>query len=165
MTNPVDEALMCKEAIFGGLRQGAQMAFKGMNAPGAGAKLVNDAMGGAAAVAGGAAISALGVGASKLLGAIKKKRDFSDMMETNGDLAAYQEDNPQFFNKAYSSLRSMNPTFAGDPVVAGGMMRRMMESPQGAGGILAQSIKAPDAPPTGFGLKGSLGPLNYARNL
>ncbi len=165
MTNPLDDALMSKEAIFGGLRRGAQRAFKGMDSSDVGAKLTSGLMGGAAPVAGAALISGVGLGAAKLLGAIKKKHDFRDMMDTNPDLGTYQSDNPKFFNKAYTSLRSINPTFAKDPVIAGGLMRRMMESPEGAGGILAQSVKPPDSPRGGFDIKGSVGPLNYAQSL
>ena len=165
MSSPIDEALMSKEALFGSFLQGARGAFGEMSAKSVGAEMAREvprAVGGMAAAAGFAG-AAHGVG--KLLGSIRKKRDFEEMMETNPDLATHQEDNPKFFNSAYTSLRGMNPTFAKDPVVAGGMMRRMMESPESAGGILASSIKSPDAPKGGggLGIQQKLGPLTYTR--
>lgn len=166
MTDSLDEALMSKEALgFFNTLKGLGSAFgRGVRSPGA-AKRTGIAFNeGAGLVAGGAAMSAIGAGAGKLIGAIKKKRDFREMMDTNKDLATYQEDNPKFFNSAYTSLRTMNPTFGSDPVVAGGMMRRMMDAPEGAGGILAASIKAPDAPKSSLDFNQSMGPMTYRRS-
>lgn len=107
----------------------------------------------AAAVAGataamGAAITGVTYGARKIMDAATKGRDFNNMLAFNPDLKGYQKHNPQMFNQMYSSLRSMNPQFAKDPLVAGTYMRRMSESPESAGGILTDSSSLRSHAPT-----------------
>lgn len=95
---------------------------------------------GAAAAAG--AIGTVGMAASKLYGAATKSRDFRAMLSFNPDLHEHHERDPRMFNQMYSSLRSMNPNFGKDPIVAGTYMRRMVENPMTAGGILTESVPA-----------------------
>jgi hypothetical protein len=165
MSNPVDAALMSKEAFLGRFLRGAAGAVKGIDPARAGAEFVGGAMSGGGMAAGAAGVGLLGAGAAKLMGAIQKKKDFSEMMDINPDLRDKQEQDPKFFNAAYTSLRSMNPTFGSDPIVAGGMMRRMTDAPESAGGILASSIKQPSAPARNVNFAQSLGPLSYRRDL
>lgn len=73
--------------------------------------------------------------------AVTKSSDYKKMLEVNPDLAEHQANDPKMFNQHYSSLRSLNPRFAKDPVVAGAYMRRMSEFPSNAGPILVESLK------------------------
>lgn len=91
--------------------------------------------GAATAVIGGAA-----VGAKHLFQAGTKAKSFRQMLSHNEDLAAHHEQDPRRFNQLYSSLHSMNPDFARDPIVAGTYMRRMVENPLTAGGVLAETV-------------------------
>jgi hypothetical protein len=94
------------------------------------------------------ALFAGGMGIASAVGktvrAITKKRDFDGMLEANPDLQDYRKSNPTQFNRHYSSFRSLNPRFAGDPVVAGSYMRQMSEYPATAGKTIVESLK--DAP-------------------
>lgn len=90
-----------------------------------------------------AATSAIGAGAMAaraLLNAATKSRDFKLMLSHNQDLEDHHRSDPRRFNQMYSSLHTMNPTFAKDPIVAGTYMRQMLESPLNAGGILANTV-------------------------
>jgi hypothetical protein len=93
---------------------------------------------GAAAIAGGVALA--GTAAQKIFGAITKKRDFDMMMHYAPDLREEQSRNPDLFNRQYSSLRSLNPQFAGDPIIASTYMRRMSMTPESAGSMLVESL-------------------------
>lgn len=80
-----------------------------------------------------AGTAAVSFGAKKLYDAITKKRDFREMLAANEDLREHLERDPKFFNQAYTSLRSVNPQFASEPMIAGHYMRQMMEFPLHAG--------------------------------
>jgi hypothetical protein len=69
------------------------------------------------------------------------------MLEANPDVAAMHGADPHTVTRFYNSLRTLNPTFAKDPVVAGSYMRSMMEDPSRAGHQLVQSLAM--APPSG----------------
>ncbi len=116
---------------------------------------------GALGAAGAAAFGGLQAAGKKILGAGRKRQDFSEMMEAHPDLQDVQQENPRFFNQAYSSLRRMNPTYAKDPMIAGSYMKKMMASPDTAGLTLAQSFKQP-APVTepGIDVRGAYGPVH-----
>lgn len=87
-----------------------------------------------------AGAAAVSFGAKKLYDAITKRRDFRMMLEHNPDLHEALERDPKFFNQAYSSLRSVNPQFASEPLIAGNYMRQMTESPLTAGGKLENAF-------------------------
>lgn len=126
--NPLDEYFFCKEAGFwGSIAKG----FKSPEFRGAATNL---------GVAAGAMVAA--PAAQKLMGAITKRRDFNRMMEVNPGLKEEQQMNPTGFNQMYSSLRRMNPDFARDPIVAGGLMFRMGDDPEAAASILQESYRA-----------------------
>lgn len=71
----------------------------------------------------------------------KKQKHFKDMLRGNADLAQGNRDNPNMFNRHYTSLHSMNPQFAADPLVAGAYMRQMEMNPATAGNVVVESIQ------------------------
>jgi hypothetical protein len=155
--------------MFGGAlgRAGEQLGSSFMSGVGsAGEGLGKGLVSGATSALGAAAVLGAGLGAQKLLAAGTKRRDFKEMMDLNPDLAPVQEENPRFFNASYTSLRRLNPTYGRDPVVAGSLLRRMMQNPEGAGTILAGTMKEPQPAQAGMGLgaSGSIGALNYRRD-
>ena len=151
--NPLDDYLMEKQAInFGAAAQQAGNAAKGI----AGSDV---ARGLALSVGASAAAGLLAPAVQKVWGAMTKGRDFKEMMGTNPDLREIQQQDPRFFGQAYSSLRRINPTFGGDPIVAGSYMRKMMANKDAAGLTLAQSVKTPDA---GYGSSPINMELTYA---
>lgn len=89
------------------------------------------------------ATAGVGIAAAKLYDAATKGRDFRRMISFNPDLATEHERDPRVFNQLYSSLRSINPTFARDPIIAGSYMRRMVGSPM-AGGVLTDALSFKD---------------------
>lgn len=103
---------------------------------------------GLGAAAATAVVGGVGMAASKIFDAATKARDFHAMLELNPDLAEHQARDPRMFNQMFSSLRSMNPAFSKDPLVAGTYMRRMTESPQHAGGILTETVSSRDKFPS-----------------
>jgi len=137
--NPLDEYFMEKSAInFGAAAHQAGNAARGV----AGSDV---AKGMAISVGATAALGMLAPAVQKVWGAMTKGRDFKEMMGTNPDLRDIQQQDPRFFGQAYSSLRRVNPTFGGDPIIAGSYMRKMMANKDAAGLTLAQTVKAPDA--------------------
>lgn len=94
------------------------------------------AVGGALA-ASSAGVAALGAAAEKIYNAITKKRDFDNMLEANPHLRAYQEATPEEFTRMFSALRTMNPDFTKDPLVAGAYMAKAMEQPVETRGFTA----------------------------
>lgn len=99
----------------------------------------------------GAATAAIGAGAvaaKALMNAATKSRSFRQMLEHNQDLVEHHQADPKRFNQMFTSLHTMNPAFAKDPIVAGTYMRQMVESPMNAGGILAQTVGSRDAFPS-----------------
>jgi hypothetical protein len=185
MSNPVDEALMAKEAVgMGRFLQGVGQSLRGggnlfgssaqrvgqqfgssilEGIGGSGADLGKGLVVGAAGAAGAAGIAGIGAAVKSLHTAATKRRDFREMMDLNPDLSEAQGQNPKFFNASYNSLRRLNPAFGKDPVVSGSVMRRMMENPAGAGTILTGTLKEPEVPrgSSELSVGGKLGPLEY----
>jgi hypothetical protein len=162
--NPLDEYVKCAQQMS--LPFGAGSFFgtggagnRALNAIGGqvgeqGAKMVGGALAGGALLGLGAAIK-------KIHGAMTKHRDFKQMMGLNPQLAEAQQQRPEMFNQAYSSLRKMNPTFGADPIVAGAYMHKMMIlNPEQAGMILAEAAGA-KMQPSSATMK--LGPLELKR--
>jgi hypothetical protein len=102
---------------------------------------LNAAAGAAGLGAAGAGVAAVSFGAQKLYDAITKRRDFRLMLEHNPDLHEHLERDPKFFNQAYSSLRSVNPQFSKEPLIAGNYMRQMMDAPMSAGGKIELALQ------------------------
>lgn len=153
MSNPLDEALMAKEAFFGAMGK----AVGGAASSGAGSAF----LGGMGAAAGTGIIAGIGMAAIKIRNSISKKKNFKEMMSLNEDLRSERSQDPKFFNAAYNSLNRINPQFGQDPIVAGAYMRKMMANPEAAGLTVAQTVKPLQQKPGGLGVDMSLGPLKY----
>lgn len=128
MTNPLDEYLEEKHAADGGFAGHMGSAF----------------MGGLGTAVAAGAVAATGMAASHIYDAVTKARDFKDMLRSpfNQDLHGLYTERPREFNAAYSSLRSMNPSFAKDPMIAGSYLRRMMTfTPEAAGSAILESLQ------------------------
>ena len=116
-------------------------------ASGAGKKVLEEIPKG---VGGGAAalmVGAAGAAVSKIHDALTKRRDFRAMLEHNPHLNEAQAADPKRFNQLYSTLRTFNPAFAADPIVAGTYMDRMWQNPGGAGAIATEALTARDKIP------------------
>lgn len=96
---------------------------------------------GAATAGAGALIAGAGIAAHSIYGAVTKARDFRKMLSFNEDLAARHKQNPKYINAAFSTLRSVNPQFSSDPMVAGSFIRNIVESPEGAFGAAGQAAQ------------------------
>ncbi len=127
MSNPLEDFLeeygekkASKEDYLGSLGSGILHGLGGMAAAGV--------------------VGGVGAAASKIYRAATKARDFRSMLDFNQDLQEHHERDPRLFNQMFTSLRTMNPTFSSDPLVAGTYMRRMLESPSTAGGILTEAV-------------------------
>ena len=90
---------------------------------------------------GAAAAGGIGLAVSKIVDAATKSHDFKEMLANNQDLHEHYSSDPKRFNMMFSTLRSMNPQFSKDPLVAGAFMRRMVMSPDGIGGIAGEALK------------------------
>lgn len=119
---------------------------------------------GVGTAAAGAVAAGAGYAASKIYDAITKQRDFRAMLASpfNADLHQFHKTQPKLFNEAFSSLRTMNPGFTKDPMVAGTYMRRMMEyGPLQAGGVLLDALgqreKMPPSPMAIAAERGAMG--------
>jgi hypothetical protein len=144
MSTALDEFLAEKQAGFGSKLLGAVQG-QGAQMPDMFAKALAGA--GANAAVGGAVIGG-SFAAKKLYDAATKGRDFRRMIEYNPDLASEHERDPKNFNQLFSSLRTVNPAFSQDPIIAGTYMRRMVGSPA-AGGVLTDAVGMRDKiPPT-----------------
>jgi hypothetical protein len=96
--------------------------------------------------------------ARKAYYAVTKSRDFNQMMETDPTLKQFQRENSKQFNAHYNSLRSLNPEFASDPVVAGTYMRQMSLNPATAGSVIVDSLGGLPRPTPGTRAKDLLFP-------
>jgi hypothetical protein len=143
--NPLDEFLEEKRASYqptlpgmgasvGDLARSAGRSFA-QKLPGAAASAASSA-----AIAGG--VTAGGIAAQKIYDAITKRRDFRQMMASNPDLDEDYQRDPKLFNQMFSTLRTFQPAFTRDPLVAGNYMRQMAGSPLTAGGVAVQAIGA-----------------------
>ena len=99
---------------------------------------LGQAAGGALALFGAAQLAGA---AQKTYLAIRKKNEFSQMMEADPELAQRQAEHPEHFARIYNSFRSMNPRFARDPIVAGNYMRQMSAEPERAGMMIVESLR------------------------
>lgn len=139
------------EAIGKGGGEAAQQAFQFAKKPGMGGlgemmaahagRGATNAIG-AAAVTGGVALAALGV--HKLYDAATKTRDFNSMLEYSPALADAHAKDPKKVNQMFSTLRMMNPDFTRDPVVSSNYVLRMVDNPEGAGGLATEALDRRD---------------------
>jgi hypothetical protein len=144
-----------------------RMAGEAFEAFSRGGELGQKLQGGAALAAGGMALAGIGAAAKKINDAIHKRRTYKEMMSLNPDLAEVRDRDAPFFNAAYTSLRSVNPTFARDPITAGAMMVKMLDNPEHAGNVLLGSVRQPTADPPGglgLGVEVPFGPMRFQKN-
>ena len=158
--NPIGEYLKEKKAagFLQGLGEGAGDILTGATHAAAQGGMhgfgqqLGKGLGGATLLAGGtAAIGALGAGASKLYDAVTKSRDFKSMLEYNPDLVEAHQRDPKMFNQMFSTLRTLNPQFSKDPLVAGTYMREMSSDPMHAGGKAVEALQHSDKQRPTFG--------------
>jgi hypothetical protein len=139
--NPVDEYLMAKEGGF-------WSAFKAPFHP----ENVGRTTGNAIVGLGTAAVAAAAVPAARgIMNAITKRYDYNAMMQHNPDLREEKSRNPALFNQAYTSLRKANPAFGRDPIISGGLMRKMMMDPLSPSGVLMEAMSAGRGSDQAFG--------------
>lgn len=148
--NPVDKYLFTKEKTAFDFTGAVK---KGLNPE----TLVGTAAQGAVVAGGYGLVEA----AKKVYQAMTKKRDFNKMMDAHPDLEDYRQQNPKQFMRHYDSLRSMNPIFAADPVIAGSYMRYMSETPTRAGHTIVESIGG--KPPSGPSMQDFSSGMNLIR--
>lgn len=140
--NPIETYLSEKKAekTAGPFLQGLREGVSGGGAAEFGKTIGSKGLSGALTVGGGLAAAGAGVAAQKLYDAATKARDFRSMLEANPDLAQHHEEQPRLFNQMFSTLRTFNPSFSKDPLVAGNYMRQMMEDPVHAGGKVVETL-------------------------
>jgi hypothetical protein len=103
-------------------------------------KMFGDALvTGVAGAGAAAALGGAGIAAHQLYNAATKGRDFRNMLVHNPDLVEEHQRDPKSFNQLFSSLRTVNPSFSRDPIIAGTYMRQMVGSPA-AGGVLTDAL-------------------------
>jgi hypothetical protein len=108
--------------------------------------LTQAVIGAGASAAVGAGVAGVGAAAAHIHDAATKRRDFVRMMDLNPDLHDAHARDPKLFAQMYSSLRTFNPAFARDPLVAGTFLRRMSESVV-PGGVLTEALSLRDKVP------------------
>jgi len=137
MTNPIDDFLGEygeKRAFnWGKARAGAAEVGKEVGTHG-GNMLVGGLMAGAGTAIAGAGALAV----NHIYNAVTAKRDFKGMMEWNQDLA---HEDQRLVNQSFRTLRQFAPDISRDPLVAGSMIRQMVQAPQGAAGIMQQALQ------------------------
>jgi len=133
--NPLAEYLTEKKA-FGGADAGS---FGGNMMAGLKGSLGGRALGGAlggAAMAGGVGLA--GLAAQKVMDAMTKANDFKQMLAYDAELAQMHQEDPRLVNQMFSTLRTFNPGFTKDPVVASSYVKKMVDgAPTGVAGSVA----------------------------
>jgi hypothetical protein len=150
VANPVAEYLKEKKAggaaDFGrGIASGAKGYLTGgRGMTGFAENLGHAGAKGSIGVGGVLAAAGVGAGISKLYDAATKARDFRAMLEENPDLAAKHQENPKLVNRMFTTLRTFNPAFSRDPVVAASYIREMVGEPVHAGGKVVDALNFRD---------------------
>jgi hypothetical protein len=124
--NPIEEFLLVKTALKAPRQAGMFGQIGNFMAQGLGAGL------GAAVLTGGA------LAVRNIYNAATAKKDFKEMLQWNQDLHGADQ---RLLNQSFRSLRTFAPDMAKDPLVAGSMVRRMVEAPQGVAGIMGEAIQ------------------------
>lgn len=92
---------------------------------------------GLVAGAGTALIAAGASAAQHIYDAATAKRDFRQMLEWNKDLHGADQ---RLLNQSFRTLRQFAPDMSKDPLVSGALVRRMVEAPMGAAGIVQEAM-------------------------
>jgi hypothetical protein len=98
----------------------------------------NALVGAAAVGAGTAMLGGVGMAAQHIYNAATAKRDFRGMMQWNEDLA---HEDQRMVTQSFRTLRRFAPDMSKDPLVAGSVIRQMVQAPQGASGIMQQALQ------------------------
>lgn len=135
-----------------------KLAFPGQGALGAmgrgmadfGKGVAQNAQGALGTGLGVAAATGVGLAASKAYDMVTKHQDFNAMLgsDMNQDVRAHHEQDPARVNQMFTTLRTMNPQFSKDPLVAGSYLRRMLDTPTAAGGIATEALQHRDSFPS-----------------
>jgi hypothetical protein len=163
VSNPIDDYLAERPAQPRFEKRASMGSFLGPNFGSMAATSMRE--GAAQAIGQGAvglAAAGIGIAAMKSYRALRKRRDFKEMLSVNPDLAEYQDQDPAKFNAHYNSLRTMNPGYAEDPIIAGTLMRRMSMHAPTAGSVLMESMESSSKmrPQQGpFTLGSKIGPM------
>lgn len=148
--NPVEQYLLEKTAGPGMQAFGASL--RGHMDPAAlGSRAADGVAHAAMGAVGGAALAGAAFAGHAVYDAATKARDFKSMLEANPDLAAEHAENPAPFNQMFSTLRTFNPAFSKDPIVAGTYMRQMVADPVNAGGKVLDAIQYRDKVKSPYG--------------
>lgn len=143
MKNPVETYLNEKTAVSFGT--GLSAGLRGSLRPGAvGYRIGRGAVNVGLAATGAGAVAGATYGVQKLYDAATKARDFRSMLDANPDLAQKHEEDPRVFNQMFSTLRTFNPAFTRDPIVAGAYIRRMVDDPMAAGAHAVEALQYRD---------------------
>ncbi len=136
--NPVEEYFEEKTAGFGRsfMNEVGNAVRPGNLGAAAGRGVVNAGF----AAAGAGAVAGAAVGAQKLYDAATKARDFRAMLEADPRLAQMHQEDPRRVNQMFSTLRTFNPGFTRDPIVASHYVLQMAESPGIAGSVAVGTL-------------------------
>ncbi|HEU4534224.1 MAG TPA: hypothetical protein VFS00_08900, partial [Polyangiaceae bacterium] len=157
MANPIEKFLARepdaepKEAGWGGFAARNAAGALGAGAASLGGSIGESVIKGIGGSIAAGTVAGVGMAATRMYQAATKARDFRAMLEHNPDLVDSHRQDEKRFNQLYSSLRTMNPHFAADPIVAGVFMRRMVDSPMGAAGVLTEALGQRDRLPSALG--------------
>ncbi len=144
--NPVEEYLQEKTAgPFSGLGSGFRQGFVGQGASVLGKDIGSAVRSGLLGGVGSLAVGALGMGAQRLYDAATKANDFRAMLEANPHLVPKQQEDPKRFNQIFTTLRTFNPGFSKDPLVAGSMVEHMLDNQTGISGLMGEALKSRDS--------------------
>lgn len=145
--NPVEEYLTEKSAAQvsmpwggGSFIQNLRRGLTGGGAASLGEDVGKGLRTGGLAMAGALGVAGAGLAIQKVYDAATKARDFRTMLENNPDLAEKHKESPRLFNQMFSTLRTFNPAFSRDPVVAGSYMRQMVDDPMHAGTAVVEAL-------------------------
>jgi hypothetical protein len=141
---------MSTQEFLNRMREVEKTASFGTAAKGFGGKVLGVAENGAAAGLGATLVTGIGLAAAKTWDAITKHQDFNSMIgsDLNQDVKAHYQADPTRVNQMFTTLRTMNPQFSKDPLVAGSYLRRMLDAPHAAGGVATEALTHRDAFPS-----------------
>jgi hypothetical protein len=152
MSNPIDDLLFEMEPVAAPEEKTATSFF---------GQTIDAAKGGVGMGLAAAGVTGAALGVQQLYNAATKSRDFRTMLEHNQDLAGHEDQ--KSVSMAFTSLRRFAPEFSKDPLVAGTYVRRIVENPMGAGGVIGEALghNRNPHPMMEQGLAGMQGGLKY----
>lgn len=142
MSNPLDDYLSEKTASWGGgfsntFGKGVRSGFGGRAL---GQTAATGLVGTGTALAGTAVAAGAVYGAQAMYDAATKTRDFRNMLEADPRLQLLHQEDPRRVNQMFSTLRTMNPSFTKDPIVAATYVHQMASNPETAGMTAVEAL-------------------------